>query len=179
LDLNFSVEIASSSFQHYTGMLTLDGLLNGRFDIFLNALQHLAMPVLTLSIFHWATLGRITRATIMGEKNKEYIVAAKARGVREHRLMWRHALRAIFAPSLTTMGLSAASIVTGIFVVEIIYNLKGVSEVILISMRSAPDAPAALGFAVYSVIMVIGLMLILDIAQAALDPRIREEVLKL
>lgn len=178
LDLILSLDLAKSSFQNYTGMLTLDSLLNGRFDVLINALQHLAMPVITLFLFHWATLGRITRATVMGEKTKEYIVAAKARGVKENRLIWRHALRAVFAPSLTTMALSAASIVTGIFVVEIIYNLHGVSEVILISMRSAPDAPAAIGFAVYSVIMVIGLMLLLDIIQAALDPRVRDEVLR-
>jgi ABC-type dipeptide/oligopeptide/nickel transport system permease component len=68
--------------------------------------------------------------------------------------------------------------VTGLFVVEIIFGLTGISEVIIISMRSNPDAPAALGFAVYSVLMVLGLMFFLDVVQAALDPRVREEVLK-
>lgn len=76
------------------------------------------------------------------------------------------------------MVLSAASIVTGLFVIEIIFGLTGVSQIIVISMSSSPDAPAALGFAVYSVIMVLGLMFILDIIQALLDPRVREEVLK-
>jgi peptide/nickel transport system permease protein len=98
--------------------------------------------------------------------------------VNETRLVWRHALRAILAPSLTTIALSAASIVTGLFVVEIIFGLTGISEVIIISMRGYPDAPAAMGFAVYSVLMVLGLMFILDVVQAALDPRVREEVLK-
>jgi peptide/nickel transport system permease protein len=178
LDLSMSLELANSSFRNYTGMLTLDSLLNGRFDVFINALRHLAMPVMTLFLFHWSSLGRITRAAILGEKGKEYIVAAKARGVKESRLIWHHALRAVFAPSLTIMGLSAASIVTGTFVVEIIYNLKGVSEVIKISMSSAPDAPAAIGFTVYSVIMVIGLMIILDVIQAIMDPRVRDEVMR-
>jgi ABC-type dipeptide/oligopeptide/nickel transport system permease component len=76
------------------------------------------------------------------------------------------------------MTFSAASIVTSIFVVEIIFGLTGVSDVIVIAMSSSPDAPAALGFAVYSVIMVMGLMFILDVLQAALDPRVREEVYK-
>jgi ABC-type dipeptide/oligopeptide/nickel transport system permease component len=76
------------------------------------------------------------------------------------------------------MVFSAASIVTSIFVVEIIFGLTGVSDVIVIAMQSTPDAPATLGFAVYSVIMVMGLMLILDVVQAALDPRVREESLK-
>ena len=114
----------------------------------------------------------------MTERGKEYITAARARGVNETRLVWRHALRAILTPSLTAMALSAASVVTGLFVVEIIFGLTGVSEVIVVSMRSFPDAPAALGFAVYSVLMVLGLMFILDVVQAILDPRVREEVLK-
>jgi peptide/nickel transport system permease protein len=178
LDVTTDLQLSRSGFVDFTGALSLDCLLNGRFDVFLISLRHLVMPVVTLSLYHWATLGRITRATVMNERGKEYITAARARGVRENRLVWHHALRAILAPSLTTMALSAASIVTGIFVVEIIFGRTGVSEVIIISMRSYPDAPAALGFAVYSVLMVLGLMFILDVVQAALDPRVREEVLK-
>ncbi len=178
IDITTELQMARSGFVDYTGALTLDSLLNGRFDIFITALRHLAMPVFTLSIYHWATLGRITRATILNERGKEYIVAARARGVKETSLIWKHALRAILAPSLTTMALSAASIVTGIFVIEIVFGLTGISQVIVSSMSDTPDAPAALGFAVYSVIMVLGLMLTLDVIQAVLDPRVREETLK-
>ncbi len=178
LGIIIGLDVAKDTFHNYTGMLTVDSLLNGRFDIFVDALRHLAMPVMTLSVFHWATLGRITRATVMGERNKEYIIAAKARGVGETSLIWKHALRAILAPSLTTMLLAAASIVTGVFVAEIIYNINGVSQVIVIAMNSVPDMTAALGFSVYSIIMVIGLMFILDVLQALFDPRVRDEVLK-
>jgi peptide/nickel transport system permease protein len=178
MDVMTDLEMTRSGFVDFTGFLTLDSLLNQRFDIFLVALRHLVMPVVTLSMFHWATLGRITRATIITQRGKEYITAARARGVSERKLVWRHALRAILAPTLTTMAFSAASIVTGIFVVEIIFGLTGVSDVIVIAMKSTPDAPATLGFAVYSVIMVMGLMLILDVVQAVLDPRVREEALK-
>jgi len=84
----------------------------------------------------------------------------------------------MLAPSLTSIALSAASIVTGVFVAEIIFDFNGVSGVILSAMGDVPDAPAALGFAVYSVIMVLVLMFVLDVLQAALDPRVREGVLK-
>jgi len=178
MDVMTGIDMTRTGFVSFTGFLTLDSLLNQRFDIFLVALRHLAMPVTTLSMFHWATLGRITRATVATQRGKEYIIAARARGVREARLVWRHALRAILAPTLTTMAFSAASIVTSLFVVEIIFGLTGVSDVIVIAMSRTPDAPAALGFAVYSVIMVLGLMLILDVVQAAVDPRVREEVLQ-
>lgn len=178
IDISTDLLMDRIGFVDYTGFLTIDGLLNGRPDVFLTALKHLTMPVLTLSMFHWATLGRIARATVRGQRNQEYIIAARARGVNERTLLWKHVLRAIMAPSLTTMALSAASIVTGIFVVEIIFGLTGVSQVIVISMQSYPDAPAALGFAVYSVLMVIGLMFVLDILQALLDPRVRDEVFR-
>jgi ABC-type dipeptide/oligopeptide/nickel transport system permease component len=178
MDITTELDMARTGFREITGMLTIDSLLNGRPDYFMIALRHLAMPVFTLSLFHWATLGRVTRATVIGQRNKEYIVSARARGVSEKDLLWKHALRAIMAPSLTTMALSAANVVTSIFVVEIIFGLTGVSSVIVESMQSSPDAPAALGFAVYSVLLVVALMFILDVTQAVLDPRVRDEVLK-
>ena len=179
MDPTTEYQLTKTAFHAYTGALSLDALLNGRVDVFIKALQHLAMPVITLSMFHWATLGRITRATVITERSKEYIVAARARGVNERTLLWRHALRPILAPSLTAMALSAASILSGVYVVEIVFGIAGVSNVIVASMEAfAPDAAAALGFAVYSVLMVIGLMFIMDIVQALLDPRVRDEVLK-
>jgi peptide/nickel transport system permease protein len=179
MDSTTEYQLTKTAFQAYTGALSLDALLNGRLDIFVKALRHLAMPVMTLAMFHWATLGRVTRATVITERAKEYIVAARARGVSERTLLWKHALRPILAPSLTTMALSAASILTGVYVVEIIFDIAGVSNVIVASMSSlAPDAAAALGFCVYSVLMVIGLMFIMDIIQALIDPRVRDEVMK-
>jgi peptide/nickel transport system permease protein len=176
LDFTIALELSDQNFRHITGFYTIDSLLNQRLDVFVDSLTHLFMPGLTLSWFHWATLGRITRATLLKERSKEYLVAAKARGVRETRLVWRHALRAILAPSLTGIALSAAGILSGVFVVETIFSIHGVSEVILNSMSSVPDAPAALGFSVYSILLVIFLMIVLDILQALLDPRIRDEV---
>lgn len=178
LDILLELNLAREGYRAYTNLLTIDSLLNGRFDIFLNALRHLAMPVMTLVIFHWATLGRITRAMVIGERRKEYLLAAKGRGISERKVIWKHALRSILAPSLTGIALSAAGIVTGVMVVEVIFSIHGVSFVIVQAMSSQPDAPAALGFAVYSVIMVISLMFFLDVLQALFDPRVREETLK-
>jgi peptide/nickel transport system permease protein len=180
ISYEYSVEIGKEAFQSYTGLLTVDSLLNGRLDILWDALKHLVMPVVTLSMYHWATLGRITRATIIAERNKEHIVAAKARGIPEGKLMWKHAFRTALTPSLTSVALSAATIITGTMVVEVIFDLKGLSTIMVnaVAVNAAPDAPAALGFSVYSIFLVIGLMFFLDIAQAILDPRVREEVLK-
>jgi peptide/nickel transport system permease protein len=178
LNSGLSLGLASQGFVPYTGLYTLDGLLNGRLDVALDAFRHLVMPVVTLSLFHWATLGRITRSTIITERTKEYIISARARGVSESRIIWKHALRNVLAPSFTSLALSAASLVTGVFVVEIIFNYYGISSVMVSAMQQVPDTAAALGFSIYSVVIVLLLMLVLDVTLAIIDPRIRQEILR-
>ena len=168
--------VSSDQFTQYTGFVTLDGLLNGRPDITLDALRHLVLPVITLGAFHWATLGRVTRAVMMEELGKEYIIAARARGTSERRLAWRHALRNAIAPALNTSLLSAASLVTGVFIVESIYNFQGLSRFLRNALVMQPDLPAALGFSIYSIIIVLIFMLALDLLQALADPRLRQGV---
>lgn len=178
IDMSLRFDITGPDFHTYTGLLTIDSLINGRMDIFISAFRHLAMPVFTLSLYHWATLGRITRATIGSERHKEYITAAKARGLPDQRVLWRHVFWNTLAPSFTSMALSAASLITGVFVVEVIYNIHGVSDVMVKSMQMIPDSAAALGFALYCILFVMLLMFVLDILQAIFDPRIREEVFR-
>ena len=173
-----SYKLDSQNFKLFTGMYTFDGLLNGRLDVTIDSLRHLAMPAITLALYHWATLGRITRASMIVEKNKEYVIAARARGIREHSLVWKHVFRNILAPSFTSLALSAASLVTGVFVVEIIFSYQGISDLIVKSMQGTPDAAAALGFSVYSALLVLFLMFILDVIQAAIDPRVRDETIR-
>jgi peptide/nickel transport system permease protein len=110
------------------------------------------------------------------ELKKEYVIAAKARGIPKKRIVWRHTLRNAIAPALTSSLLSAASLLTGVYVVEIIFNFHGISEIAVRSMEFTPDAPAALGFAIYSVFAVLIMMGVLDLIQAILDPRIQEGV---
>jgi peptide/nickel transport system permease protein len=177
-----SLVIHDPGFHRYTGLITIDGLLNGRPDISLEAARRLILPVITLSLVHWATLGRITRATMIEELQKEYIVAAQARGLRTRAILYRHALRNAIPPLLTSIALSAATLVSGVYVIEAIFNLHGVSELLLRSLElsisggPAIDAPVALGFAVYSVLLVLLLLFVLDVLQAIADPRSRERL---
>ena len=83
-----SLAVRSASFKTITGLLTVDGLLNGRPDVSLDAIRHLVLPVVTLSLFHWATLGRVTRTSVIEELDKDYIVAAHARGLSPRRILW-------------------------------------------------------------------------------------------
>lgn len=174
LDAIEIILLRTSGFEPYTGFLTIDGLLNGRVDVTLRAFRHLILPVFTLSLVHWATLGRVTRAAAMDETVKEYVLAAHARGLRNRSVKWRHTFRNAMAPGLTSIALSAASIVTGVFVVEVVFNYKGLSELITNGLRSAPDTALVLGFAVYSVLLVLPILLLVEILKAAVDPRLRQ-----
>ncbi|MCC6189844.1 MAG: ABC transporter permease [Anaerolineales bacterium] len=167
------IRIAGSSFRWVTGLLTVDGLLNGRPDITLDALRHLALPAISLSLTHVALVGRITRAAMSEENAKEYVIAARARGVPRRRVLWRHALRNAIAPALTSLSLSAAQLLTGVYIIEAVFNLPGVSSLLIRSLQQVPDLPLAVGFAVFSVLLVLPVMLGLDALLALIDPRLR------
>jgi len=164
--------VRSSSFRTITGLVTVDGLLNGRWDVTVDAVRHLALPVVTLSLVHWATLGRVTRALIVEETNKGYVTAAHARGLSPRRILWGHAVPNVLAPSLTSSALSAAALITGVYVIEVVFNWPGVSKLITMTMWE-PDVTLAAGFAVYSVLAVLAIMILLDIVQLIVDPRLR------
>jgi ABC-type dipeptide/oligopeptide/nickel transport system permease component len=171
--------VQSEVFHQFTGLVTIDGVLNGKPKITLEALQHLALPVITLSLGYWGLLGRVTRTAVIEEQHKEYVTAARARGIGQHALVWKHIYRNALTPALTSSMLSVAALFTSVFVVEIIFSFRGVSSLIVASFTYTPDAPTLLGFAVYSVIVVLLLMLVLDLLMALLDPRVREEVITL
>ena len=173
LSTDQSMAVRSTEFKTFTGLLTIDGLLNGMPDVSGDAARHLVMPVVTLSVFHWATLGRVTRASIIEEANKGYITAARARGVPRRRILWGHALPNVLVPSLTTSALGAASLITGVYVIEAVFGWPGVSRLITNSMWY-PDVAMAAGFAVYSVLAVLAVMIVLDIVQIFADPRLRQ-----
>ena len=102
--------------------------MNGRLDVTKDAFRHLVLPVFTLSLLYWATISRVTRVSMIEEKNQEYLVAAKAKGLPDRTLEWRHAFRNATVPAFTAMILSAAGLVTGIYVIESVFNFKGLSE---------------------------------------------------
>ncbi len=178
LGIAISQEVLSPEFHHFTGLMTIDSLLNRRLDIFIDSVRHLILPVVTLSLVHWATLGRIVRSTIIIERRKEYMTAARARGIPESRLQWRHGLRNILAPALSSSALAAASLFTGVFMIEIIFGLKGVADLVVHGTALGLDMPIAMGFSIYSVSIVLVIMFVLDVLRAILDPRSRESMIQ-
>ncbi|MFC1997105.1 ABC transporter permease subunit [Chloroflexota bacterium] len=176
VSLPFKAVIDSPEFNNYTHLLVLDGLLNGRFDIALDALRHLILPAFTLSLTYWATLGRVTRAVMIDELQEDYVITARGKGLSQEGVVWQHAFRNSLVPGLNSIALSAAMFMTNAIIIEIIFGYPGISKPLTQSFDGwVPDVYMAMGFAVYSMLFVLPLMFILDIIQAMVDPRIREE----
>lgn len=171
----YSLSLRTSDFKTITGFLTIDGLLNGRMDVVIDAFRRLVLPVITLSLFYWATISRVTRVAMIEEKNKDYMLSARAKGLKDRQLEWRHAFRNAALPAFTAMILSAAGLVTGVYIVEVVFNFSGLSELITQGFFISPDAPLVMGFAVFSVLLVLPIMLIFDLLRTFIDPRLREE----
>ncbi len=176
LSVSEQLLVHSEAFTAHTGLLTIDGLLNGRLDISISALRHMILPGITLGLLHWATLGRVTRAAVIEEVGNDYVVAAKGRGLSQRRVIWFHVFRNALVPVLNSAALSAASLVMGVFVIEVVFGFPGVSELITLSLGYSPDTPLAMGFAIYSVVLILPLMLVFDVFQGVIDPRVRAGV---
>jgi peptide/nickel transport system permease protein len=174
--LDISWLASTEGFRPYTGMSLLDGLLNGRMDIVLKAIKRLVLPVLTITATQWAYLSRIIRNATIEELQKDYVLGAKARGASRLQVFTKHILRNTSSVFLSNTAMSAASVVTGVFVVERIFIIPGVSDILFRHSSFLPDAVAVIGFAIYCVLMVLIIMLILDLINAAVNPLISQEV---
>jgi ABC-type dipeptide/oligopeptide/nickel transport system permease component len=174
--LDISGLVTKEGFHPYTGMSILDGLLNGRLDIALTALRRLALPILTIAATQWAYLSRLIRNVTIEELQKDYVLAAKARGASRYQIFTKQILKNTSSVFFSNTAMSAAGIVTGVFVVERIFIIPGVSDILFRKSSYVPDAIAVVGFAFYSVLIVLILMLILDVINAAFNPLISRDV---
>ncbi|MBB6063087.1 peptide/nickel transport system permease protein [Thermosipho japonicus] len=164
--------VKSDSFHKITHLLTIDSLLNGRLDIFWDALRHLIGPILTISWLWWAYLLRITRSSMLEVLGKEYVRTARAKGVPEKEVIHKHAKKNAMIPVVTVAGAMVIGLLAGTVIVEVIFNRIGMGR-FTAQAATQLDYAAILGSTLfYSTLLVVG-NLIIDILYAILDPRIR------
>jgi len=159
-------------FHSYTGMYTIDGLLNGRLDITLDALRHLAMPVFTQVVVVVALLMRVMRSSMIEEISKEYVITARAKGADNKTIYFRHARKNALIPVVTVAGWLVAFSMEGSVSVEIIFNRRGIGWW-LAQSAIALDIPVLMGMCLFFGLVYVVTNLVIDILYAAIDPRIR------
>ncbi len=165
------------SFERSTGLMLVDaarhGFSTGEWDAWRNALSHLALPAGLLGYFSLAYISRMTRSFMLNELAAEYIVAARAKGLSETRIIWRHALRNALVPLVTVIALSYAGLLEGSVLTETVFAWPGLGLYITNSLQNA-DMNAVLGGTLVVGTVFIALNLLSDGLYRLLDPRTRD-----
>ena len=156
----------------YTGMILLDTALNGRWDMFANAISHIILPASLLGYTSMAYISRMTRSFMMNELGQEYITTARVKGMPEYRVIWVHALKNVMVPLITVIALSYAYLLEGSVLTETIFAWPGLGRYITDSLFSA-DMPAVLGGTVVVGAVFVTLNMLSDILYRLVDPRAR------
>ena len=120
--------INSPEFTSYTSFITIDALLNGRFDIFLDALRHMVLPIITLSYINWALFLRVMRSSMLEALNQDYVTTARAKGMREKDVINKHARPNALIPVVTMAGITIAGLLGGVTITETIFNYPGIGS---------------------------------------------------
>jgi peptide/nickel transport system permease protein len=142
------------------------------FTFLIDRVQHLALPVMTLTVISIAGYSRFLRAAMLDVINSDYIRTARAKGLSEPRVTLKHAFRNALIPLLNVMALNVGSLIGGAIITETIFNLDGMGAYFVGALQSQ-DVYAVMAWLMVSSIAVIGANLVADIAIGVADPRVR------
>ena len=162
------------TFTPITGFYLLDSAMQGQWDVFWDAFRHIILPASLLGYFSLAYISRMTRSFMLNELGQEYIVAARAKGLSETRVIWGHALRSAVVPLITVIALSYAGLLEGSVLTEIVFSWPGIGFYITSSLQNA-DMNAVLGGTIVVGTVFIGINLLSDLLYRTLDPRTRRK----
>ncbi|MCD6420812.1 MAG: ABC transporter permease [Thaumarchaeota archaeon] len=154
-----------------TGLYLVDSLITGKWDSFLSALKHLILPSLTLGLVISGVFSRVTRTSVEEIMRQDFVVAARARGIPERRIML-HVLKNAFIPIMTMMGLQLALLMTGAILTETTFSWPGMGTFLLERIEYR-DYTTVQGTVVFFAIIVSVVNLLVDVLYAYIDPRIR------
>jgi peptide/nickel transport system permease protein len=163
---------SDGGFRQYTHLLSIDALLNLRFDVFWDALRHMIMPILTLSYISWATYVRVTRSSMLETLRMDYVTTARSKGLPERVVINEHARPNAMLPVVTMMGSSIVGLLGGIVITETVFNYPGIGKAAA-DAASQLDVVTILGLAIFTGLILILSNLVVDILYAFIDPRVR------
>ena len=151
-------------------VLVADGIVEKSWD----TIKHLILPATTLGFFYLAQYSRISRATMLEVLGSDYVRTARAKGLRERVVIWKHALRNAIIPVVTIIGLQIAAILSGGILVETVFNWPGMGRLAFESLLRR-DTPVIMGMLIFSTFIVIVVNILTDLAYRLIDPRIRSK----
>ena len=155
-----------------TGLFLIDTLFSGDFEAFGDAVRHIILPALALSLYSMAIITRMTRSSMLDALNEDYVRTARAKGLTPGRVHRHHALRNAMLPVTTVIGLQLGSLLGGAMLTETVFAWPGIGKFIVDSILKS-DFPIVQGTVMLIGVIFVIINLIVDIVYAFLDPRIK------
>lgn len=156
---------------NYTGLVTIDTLISGNMVLFIDALKHIILPAITISLFPIGLVARMTRSALLEILGEDYIKAGRSYGLKENLVLWKYALKNSLGTTATVLALSIGYTLVNTFLVEAIFSWPGIGNYISTAVI-AMDYPAIIGVTLFSACSYVVLNLFADII-IAIDPRVR------
>ena len=155
-----------------TKLLTVDSLVHGRFDVFTDAVRHLLLPAFCIAIGPAVAIGRVLRSSIVNSLRSDYVRTARAKGLSERTVLFRHTLRNSAGAALSMTGLQVGLMFAGVVVIESIFAWPGIG---FYTVQAIPrlDFPAIAGVTLFLGAIYVVVNTIVDILQGVADPRLR------
>jgi peptide/nickel transport system permease protein len=135
-------------------------------------LERLALPTLALSFIYVALIARMTRASMLDVLGEDYVRTARAKGIGEIAVLFRHALRNAAVPVVTVIGTGFALLISGVVVTESVFNIPGIGR-LTVDAVLARDYPVIQAMILLTSLLYVTINLLIDVAYTVLDPRIR------
>jgi peptide/nickel transport system permease protein len=164
--------LTDATLDTHTNLYTVDTLINGDWDAFVDVSKHLILPAVTLGLVTAGVFIRLVRVNVIRTMKDDYIEAARARGIDERSVVYNHAFRNALVPVITVVGLTVALLLSGAVLTETTFNWPGIGKT-LISYLENRDYAAVQGIVVVFALVVVLASLVIDFVNAYIDPRIR------
>lgn len=155
-----------------SNFVVLEALMRGNWVVFRDAIEHLILPAVTLAGWPAAIVARMTRASLIEVLGQEYIRTARAKGLSERMIVWRHAYRNALIPVITVIGLEFGALLGGAVVTETVFAWPGIGRRSVEAILQR-DYQVVQGIVLMLGVIFVALNLLTDLIYALLDPRIR------
>jgi peptide/nickel transport system permease protein len=159
-------------FEFISNMEVVNGLLQWRWDLVVDAMRHLILPAVALGTIPMAIVARMTRSSLLDVLGQDYVRTARAKGLAERPVVLKHAMRNAMLPVTTVVGLSLGTLLGGAILTETIFSLTGVGKT-LYDAITARDYTVVQGFTLVIAVVFVLVNLLTDIIYTFLDPRVR------
>ncbi|MBS3788855.1 ABC transporter permease [Candidatus Bipolaricaulota bacterium] len=166
-----SGRIAGSVPVNVTGLYTVDCLITGNWSSLVSSIKYLLLPSITLGLFISGFFVRMTRTNLLQTINKDYTRTARAKGVREITILFKHAFRNALIPVMTIVGMQFALLLGGAILTESTFAWPGLGRFLVLSVNNR-DYPAVQGIVTFFAFFVAFISLLIDVLNAYIDPRI-------